>query len=404
VKNKQRVRQLSDNKLVTDRGEVRDTDIAAITPGLTVRLLITVGTRPQIIKLASLTRVLSASKVEFGIIHTGQHYDYGLDRVFFEQLALPEPLEHLDVGSGPQGMQTGRMLERLERVYNDLKPGIVLVPGDTNSALAGALAAVKLHIPTGHIEAGLRCSSSFMPEEVNRVLVDHMSQLLFSPTKHAQRNLRREGLADRCVHSGDVMADNIVLFRERIEQASLPLRLKRKRFLYVTAHRAENVDEASRLRRLVTMLSRVASEFDLAVVFPVHPRTLARLRREKLLKQLREGGVKMVQPVPYLTSLKLAREALVVMTDSGGLQKEAFLLGTPCITLRRETEWVETVEAGWNVTVDLSVSRALSRLRRYTDAYPKPVEALRYYGGGRASRIICKAVLRFIRGSAASGR
>jgi UDP-GlcNAc3NAcA epimerase len=362
-----------------------------------MKVLLVVGTRPQVIKLASLTRALDEAGVDFSIVHTGQHYDYDMDEVFFKELKLPEPIEELDVGSGTHGYQTGEMLIKLEKALEDLRPRLVVVPGDTNSALAGGLAAVKLGIPAAHVEAGLRSHLPFMAEEINRVLLDHMSQLLFAPTSAALDNLKKEGLGKKATKPGDVMADNIKLFQSRLGNVSLPPGVARGRYAYVTVHRAETVEDEKSLGKMVSILNSTAKEFDMTLAFAVHPHTRRRLEETGLMSELRSDKVLLLGPVSYLTSLRLTKEASFVMTDSGGLQKEAFLLGTPCVTLRRVTEWTETVRSGWNSLTGLEEAEVKRAIRRYVASKPRRIDAFRFYGGGGASRRIAGSIQRFVR-------
>lgn len=357
-----------------------------------MKVLLVVGTRPQVIKLASLTRALTDSGVDFSILHTGQHYDYDMDEVFFKELGLPEPIEDLGVGSGSHGYQTGEMLIKLEKAFERLTPELVAVPGDTNSALAGGLAAVKLKIPVAHIEAGLRCHLPFMAEEINRVLLDHMSRLLFAPTTTAFSNLRNEGLKALATKPGDVMADNIKLFEGMLGGVDLPAKLAGRKYAYVTVHRAETVEDAKNLERVVSLLASIPREFAIEVAFAVHPHTRRRLEETGLIAGLRSDAIKLLKPVSYLTSLKLSKEAAFVMTDSGGLQKEAFLLGTPCVTLRPVTEWTETVRSGWNSVTDLDSQKVGRAVRRYLTSRPRSVNAIGLYGGGSASRRIAESI------------
>jgi len=351
-----------------------------------------VGTRPQVIKLASLVKAFDAAGIDFSVIHTGQHYDFEMDQVFFDELGLPKPEKHLGVGSGSHAYQTGTMMIKLEEALKGSK--LVVVPGDTNSALAGALAAVKMGLRVGHVEAGLRSHLPFMPEEINRVLVDHMSRLLFAPTKAGMDNLLREGVDKDIVHlTGDVMADNIVMLKDRIERTDTGLGLGKKTYAYVTVHRAENVDDPGSLRTVADMLMSFPDQHGHEVVFPVHPHTKKRLEDAKLFDKLQAtAGLHLVKPVSYLTSLKLAKDAKLVMTDSGGLQKEAFLLGTPAVTLRGVTEWVETTEAGWNIVAGLDPIKVKSAVKVLLHNDPRPVDPLKFYGGGRASENIAKLV------------
>jgi UDP-GlcNAc3NAcA epimerase len=313
-----------------------------------MRILTVVGARPQFVKAGMVSRALAERGVREVLVHTGQHFDRNMSDVFFEQLGLPAPDHHLGVGSGPHGAQTARMLEGLERLLLDDRPDWVLVYGDTNSTLAGALAASKLHVPVAHVEAGLRSWNRRMPEEVNRVLTDHVSALLFAPTDAAVANLAREGITgDRVRRVGDVMCDASLYFAGRAAEESTVLQrlgLAPGGFVLATVHRAENTDDPARLRAVVDGLSRVAAS--VPVVLPLHPRTVGALRATGIAADA--PGLHVVEPVGYLDMVQLERHAAVVATDSGGVQKEAYFFRVPCVTLRDETEWVELVETGWN--------------------------------------------------------
>ena len=344
------------------------------------------------IKLASLVKAFDAKRIEYSIVHTGQHYDFDMDEIFFKELGLPKPDAHLGIGSGSQGVQTGNMLVKLDEALEGAK--LVIVPGDTNSALAGALAAVKKGIPVGHVEAGLRSWLEYMPEEINRVLVDHMSHLLFAPTKVGYDNLIREGIPRKKVfRTGDVMADNIAMLKGRISKTPLPVDVDRKGFAYVTTHRAENVDDPKNLRTVVDILSQIPKKHGLDIVFPVHPRTEKRLEDLGLAEDLRKTeGVHMIKPVSYLTSLRMTKDARIVLTDSGGLQKEAFILGTPAVTLRNVTEWVESVDTAWNIITGLDAKKVDRAVKRFQTSEPKAIDPMRFYGKGKASKEIARIV------------
>jgi UDP-N-acetylglucosamine 2-epimerase len=318
------------------------------------------------------------------IVHTGQHYDDELSRVFFEELGVPAPARELNAGGGTNTAQTARILAALEPVLGELRPSTVLVYGDTNSTLAGAIAARQAGIPAAHVEAGMRSFDREMPEELNRVLTDHASELLLCSTETAVRNLEAEGVAGEVHLVGDVMADVSLAFRDIAEERSNVLEdlgLDPGSYLVATAHRAGNVDRLDRLEGLVELLAAMPQP----VVFPVHPRTRLRLADAGLIDRL--GDVRVVAPLGYLDFLKLARHARAVLTDSGGVQKEAYLLGVPCITLRDTTEWVETVESGWNTLVDLDTEAALRAL----DRDPRS-ERPELYGGGHAAERVCEVL------------
>ncbi len=354
-----------------------------------VKVASVVGARPQFVKLKPVADALESAKVEHVIIHTGQHYDYEMSKVFFQELSLPEPKYNLDVGSATHGKQTGEMLQRIEKVLLEEKPDIVLVYGDTNSTLAGALAAAKIHIPVAHIEAGLRSYNKRMPEEINRVLTDHISDILFCPTHGAVENLKKEGIEKGVYFVGDVMYDAVLQFGEvaqRKSQILSRLNLEPKAYVLVTVHRAENTDDLGRLERIFLGLSRLAQE-GLKVVVPLHPRT------RKVLSSLSVSdtfhtNLLIIEPVSYLDMLMLEKNARVILTDSGGVQKEAYFFRVPCVTLREETEWVETVETGWNVLVgadsDKIVNAALKAKPGVDSSFP--------YGDGNAGKRIVECL------------
>jgi UDP-GlcNAc3NAcA epimerase len=345
-----------------------------------MRIVTVVGNRPQFVKAAAVSRLLR-ERVDELMVHTGQHYDDELSRVFFEELNVPAPDRELDAGGGTNTAQTARILAALEPVLEELGPSLVLVYGDTNSTLAGALAASQAGIAIGHVEAGMRSFDRSMPEELNRVLTDHASDLLLCSTETAMQNLERESVRGEAHLVGDVMADVSLAFRDIAEERSTildDLGLERGSYLAVTAHRAGNVDPPERLEALVSLLEALPAP----VVLPLHPRTRERLQAAGLTDRL--GEVMVVSPLGYLDFLELARHARAVLTDSGGVQKEAYLLGVPCVTLRDTTEWVETVEVGWNTLVDLDRDAALAALERRP-----PSERPELYGGGHAAERVC---------------
>lgn len=310
-----------------------------------MRLASIVGARPQFVKLAPVSSALRQHHQEL-IIHTGQHYDYSMSAQFFAELAIPEPDYHLGVGSGPHGAQTGHMLEAIEQVLLKERPDWVIVYGDTNSTLAGVLAAAKLHIPIAHVEAGLRSFNRTMPEEINRVVADHLSDRLFCPTETARKQASSEGIMQGVEVVGDVMYDILLQVQPKIEdrlETLLPsLGVAPQAYVLITVHRAANTDDPEAMRKIVYALNKL----EMPVVFPVHPRTRACLERYGITFS---KHVQSIEPVGYLDMLALEYAAYRVLTDSGGVQKEAFLLEVPCITLREETEWTETVATGWNV-------------------------------------------------------
>src|SRR3954468_11314245 len=349
-----------------------------------MRIVTVIGNRPQFVKAAAVSGPLRERHEEL-IVHTGQHYDDELSRIFFEELGVPAPARELHIGDGSATSQTARMLAALEPELEELAPDMVLVYGDTNSTLAGALAAAQRHVPVAHVEAGMRSFDRRMPEELNRVLTDHGSDLLLCSTETAVANLEREHVAGKIELVGDAMADVTLAFAPIAEERSTALAdngLEPGGYYVVTAHRAGNVDDPARLRRIGELLEALP----LPTVSPVHPRTRARLEAAGLTQRL--AGVRVTPPLGYLDFLTLTRNARAVLTDSGGVQKEAYLLGTPCVTLRDTTEWVETVEAGWNVLTDLDVQAALAAAEREPPPDPRP----ELYGGGQAGRRISDSI------------
>ena len=308
-----------------------------------------VGARPQFIKAGPVSRALrKEERVHEYLIHTGQHYDKNMSDIFFKELEIPLPDITLGIGSGSHGHQTGKMLVAVEKTLAKLKPDLVLVYGDTNSTLAGSLAAVKLNLPVAHVEAGLRSFNRRMPEEINRIVSDHVCDILFSPTSTATENLAREGIRDNVYLVGDVMYDAVLHYSKTAETKSRileKLRLKKKEYLLATIHRAENVDDSVRLTAIMHVLQKVSEE--IAVVFPVHPRTKKQLEKLGFDKGA-NSQFHTIEPVGYLDMIELERHSRAVVTDSGGVQKEAYFHSVPCVTFRKETEWVELVEAGAN--------------------------------------------------------
>jgi UDP-GlcNAc3NAcA epimerase len=349
-----------------------------------VKIVSIVGARPQFIKAAPVSRILRRQYAEV-LVHTGQHYDYNMSALFFEELDIPEPDYNLGIGSGPHGQQTGRMLEAIEQVLLHERPDWVLVFGDTNSTLAGALAAVKLHIPVAHVEAGLRSFNRRMPEEHNRVLADHMADLLLCPTQTAVDNLAREGIT-RGVHNvGDVMYDAVlhnIGIAEKRSNVLERLELQPKGYLLATVHRAENTDNRARLAGIVEAFGLLAEP----IVFPAHPRTRAALAAFGLSLA---PNVQVIEPVSYLDMLLLEKHACLILTDSGGVQKEAYFFSVPCVTLRDETEWVETVETGWNVVVGADAACLVRTVHSFTLPEVRPA----LYGDGQTVERIVQVLV-----------
>jgi len=343
-----------------------------------------VGARPQFVKLAPLSRALRRHVREV-LVHTGQHYDHEMSDAFFSELGLPAPDRHLGVGSGPHGAMTGRMLEALEAVCVEESPAMVVVVGDTNSTLAGALAAAKLGVPVAHVEAGLRSFDPQMPEEINRKLTDHLSALLLCPTPAAVRNLAREGIARGVHRVGDVMADALRTWRPRALRRPRVLEgIAPGAYYLATVHRQENTDDPERLGGVLRALSALKHP----TLLPLHPRTAQRIRSQGLIAG---GLVRLLPPQPYLEMLRLQAEARVVLTDSGGMQKEAYLLGTPCVTLRETTEWIETLRGGANRLAGADprrIARAVAALERKRPRW----DPRRTYGDGHAAERIAKLI------------
>ncbi len=355
---------------------------------MTISVVTIVGARPQFIKAAAVSRVLrNAPGMKEVLVHTGQHYDASMSDVFFEELEIPPPEYNLGIGSGTHGAQTGRMLGAIECVLQHECPNWVLVYGDTNSTLAGALAAAKLHLPVAHVEAGLRSFNRSMPEEINRVLTDHVSGLLFAPTQAAVVNLRHEGIAESQIRLvGDVMYDAALFFGARADERSdvlERLELVPRRYILGTIHRAENTDDPARLGAIFEAMA-LASE-ELPVILPLHPRTRKALEHHGALGPA-SRCLRFLDPVGYLDMVRLERNARLIVTDSGGVQKEAFFYRVPCVTLRDETEWVELVALGWNrVVPPVSAHAVHEGIRRGLDVVGEEGNP---YGNGAAGQQI----------------
>ncbi len=371
-----------------------------------MKIVTIVGARPQFIKAATVSRVIrefnkKKDRIQEILVHTGQHYDYLMDKVFFEELKLPKPEYHLGVGSGSHAEQTGKMLERIESVLERERPDTVVVYGDTNSTLAGALTAAKLKIPVAHVEAGLRSYNPAMPEEINRLLTDHLSTLLFCPTEQAVRNLSKEGIKDggaRVIKNvGDVMYDSILYYSKIAEKRSTILEnlgfdtrheTRGTSYYLATLHRAENTDGPKRLKSILSALNKIGEKTPL--VLPLHPRTRKMMKVYHLFANFK--NIKLVGPVSYLDMLQLEKNAKVILTDSGGIQKEAYWFGVPCLTLREETEWVETVKDGWNILVGFEEQRIVEGLNYFIK---KGISTRKHalLGEGRAGRKIVQLLL-----------
>lgn len=351
-----------------------------------MRILTVVGNRPQFIKAAAVSGRLRERHEEL-LVHTGQHHDDSLSRIFFSQLGLAHPERELAIAGGSNTSQTARMLAALEPLLTEVVPDAVLVYGDTNSTLAGALAAAQAHVPVVHVEAGMRSFDRAMPEELNRVLTDHLSDLLLCSSQTAIENLQAESLAERARVVGDVMVD-VALRWQPAARANVEVPaaygLQPRSYLLLTAHRAGNVDDRERLRALVELIKALPAP----VLFPMHPRTRTRLREAGLSSELEDvDGLRLTDPLGYIEFSALVCQARAVLTDSGGVQKEAYLAGVPCVTLRANTEWVETVHSGWNTLVDLDTDAALEAL-----AHEPPSERPQLYGDGHAAERCVAAI------------
>ena len=354
------------------------------------------GTRPEIIKLSPVIRAFLERGVEPLLIHTGQHYDYEMSTVFLEELELDGIDYHLEVGSGTQAEQTGTAMIKIERVLMEEKPDVVVVQGDTNTVLAGALASVKLKIPVAHVEAGLRSFDRTMPEEINRILADHASEVLFPPTEEARKNLEREGITENVYVVGNTVVDAVLQNSEVAERKSDVLErlgLEPKGYLLITAHRAENTDRRENLEKLVEILESLP----MRAVYPMHPRTRKRLEEFGLWRRVEAvENLAITKPLGYLDFLKLEKNAFAVLTDSGGIQEEAIILNVPCLTLRYNTERPETVEAGGNVLVGLEKERVLEYLNKLlndSEFYEKMANAPNPFGDGKAGERIAGILL-----------
>ncbi len=351
-----------------------------------------IGARPQFIKAAPVSREIAKhSQLHEVIVHTGQHYDSGMSKIFFDELEIPEPNYNLNAGSASHAKQTGEIMVELEKVLEKEKPDCVLIYGDTNSTLAGALAAAKLHIPIAHVEAGLRSFNMRMPEEINRIVADRLSTILFAPTKTAVQNLKKEGITEGVFKVGDVMYDVALMYKEKANHNSnilQNLNLKPKAYILATVHRAENTDNKERLESIFSALVQVSQE--IPIVIPIHPRTKKMLSQFDLDHLL--NPLTVITPVGFLDMISLESNAKLIITDSGGIQKEAYFHKVPCVTLRDETEWVETVEAGWNI---LPSTLSIKNIKSSIDNMIVPHDGkknISEYGDGNSSTHITNLV------------
>jgi len=338
-----------------------------------MEIAIIIGTRPEIIKMSPVIRYCRDSNIDFFMIHTNQHYSYEMDKIFFEELSLPDPEYNLEVGSGLHGEQTGKMLAGIEKILIDEKPDVVLVEGDTNTVLAGALAASKLHIKVGHVEAGLRSFDMSMPEEINRIMVDHISDYLFAPTETSGKYLLQEGIHDSKIHVvGNTIVDatmqNLSIARDRSNILD-ELKVSPSDFFLLTMHRAENVDDPERLEKILNGLELLSDQYKIPIIFPMHPRTMNRIKEFGFENKINSiDSLNIVVPIGYMDFLVLESEAKLVLTDSGGVQEETCILMTPCVTLRDNTERPETVDAGANVIVGCESDKIMAGVEKMLDA------------------------------------
>lgn len=377
-----------------------------------IRIVTIIGARPQIIKAAAISRAVKnqfAGQIKEMIVHTGQHYDSNMSQVFFDELGIPQPDYNLNVGSGSHGRQTAQMIEGLEKILLEEKPDFVLVYGDTNSTLAAGIAASKLHIRVVHVEAGLRSFNKSMPEEINRIMCDHVSTLLFTPTLTGYRNLLHEGFSENSsgpadadhpmiIHCGDVMYDNSLYFGELAEQRSKVTEengLTGKDYLLATIHRDNNTDQPERLNAIFSSLDTLSRKHGLTIAMPLHPRTSGLLQKtlwKELLESVKTNpAFRIMPPVSFLDMTRLEKHALMIMTDSGGVQKEAYFFKKPCVIAREQTEWVEITDAGAGIITDADPQRIISAIEYFLSApviaYP-PV-----FGDGKAAEFICRTIL-----------
>jgi UDP-N-acetylglucosamine 2-epimerase len=364
-----------------------------------MKVITIAGARPQFVKAATVSCAFLKAKINQSmtevfeiIVHTGQHYDYNMSKVFFDDLNIPEPYYHLEVGSGSHGHMTGTMLTKIEDVLQRERPDVVLVYGDTNSTLAGSLAAAKLHFPVAHVEAGLRSFNKKMPEEINRLLTDHVSSFLFAPTETAVNNLKSESIVQGVVKSGDVMLDAYLMHKEKAASKSdilSKLNIDRNGYALATVHRQENTDDDRRLEAIFRAFDKIGANSH-RILLPLHPRTRKALA-EKGIDPKIYSGVQIIEPVGYLEMIQLEINADVILTDSGGMQKEAYFAGVPCVTLRNETEWVETVEAGVNFLAGAETDAIVKAYERALSVDVRLAEGL--FGDGHAAEKIVETLI-----------
>jgi UDP-N-acetylglucosamine 2-epimerase (non-hydrolysing) len=359
-----------------------------------MKIALVIGTRPEIIKMAPIVKECQKREISFILIHTNQHYSAYLDKIFFKELKLPLPDYNLEVGSGNHGIQTGEILMRIEPILLKEKPDVVLVEGDTNSVFAGALAASKLHIKIGHVEAGLRCFDRFMPEEINRRLTDHISDILFAPTKESEKNLKNEGVKDDIIYiTGNTIVDAVFENLKRGEENSKILKklnLSPKEFFFLTLHRAENVDNREKIYKIFSGLDKIISKYSLPIIFPIHPRTKKMI---KLYNFVLPEKIKIISPVSFSDSLTLEKNALLLFTDSGGVQEEGCILGVPSVTLRDRTERPETIKVGSSVIAGIepeNIVKLTKKMLNIKSTWENP------FGDGNSAKRIIDIILKII--------
>lgn len=358
-----------------------------------MRVISIVGARPQFVKAGIVSRKLRQTGVKEILIHTGQHYDFNMSDVFFKELGIPEPDYYLGVGSGNHGEQTGKMLIKIEKVLIKENPDIVIVYGDTNSTLAGALAASKQHIKIAHVESGLRSYNKFMPEEINRILTDHISDILFVPTDVAVENLKKEGITKGVYKVGDVMLDVALEISKKVKDKEVlnKYNLKPKEFIFVTIHRVGNTDNYQNLKNIWGALLEISN--NIKVFFPVHPRTKKKMQEFGLIEGFfKSEKLILAEPVSYFEIIALEKNAKVIITDSGGVQKEGYFWGTPCIIPRDETEWIELVEIGFNRLVERNKDRIKEAALNFDREHSEVNKS--FYGDGKASEKIVEVLLK----------
>lgn len=360
-----------------------------------VKIVTIIGARPQFVKIPLVSTEIRKFAKEI-IIHTGQHYDVNMSDVFFHELKIPKPNYHLGVGSSSQGKQTGQMLEKIEEILLKEKPDLVIIYGDTNSTIAGALAAAKLHIPVAHVEAGMRSYNREMPEEINRVVSDHISDLLFCPTRSSAKILKGEGVTKGVYWVGDVMCDIQLKIRNpkpEIRKTMNKYNIEPKKYLLATVHRQENTDVRENLENIITAFTKIKE----TIIFPVHPRTKKYIKLYKLDSVIdKSAHIHLIEPIGYKDMITLESNAKMVLTDSGGVQKEAYLAHVPCITLRNETEWIETAQAGWNKLVGTDVKKIVKFTQNFPSASWKRKTHPNFLGDGKAYMKIAKIIKHFL--------